>query len=83
VPTSYQLGGVTKEGDHPQSISKRAELWKGRHDGEVVALKVLDHTRRDTKQVSISCDPRSGELLVVVLTGEMAALRESSIEKTA
>lgn len=50
-----------KEGDRAQRISQVTEIWKGRYNGEVVALKVLraprddPHVRR-TKSVSMSCD---------------------------
>ncbi|KAF9651086.1 kinase-like protein [Thelephora ganbajun] len=40
-PASYKLVGVVKEGDCAQHNSRVAEIWKGRYDGEVVALKVL------------------------------------------
>ena len=29
------------EGDGPRSTSEDTEIWKGRHNGEVVVLKVL------------------------------------------
>ena len=58
VPTSYKLKGVVKEGDRAQRISQVTEIWKGRYNDEVVALKVLRVPRDDphvqrTKSVSI------------------------------
>lgn len=41
IPASYQLEGITKEGDQPLKISQVAKIWKGVYRGEVVALKVL------------------------------------------
>ena len=49
VPASYQLEGVTKEEDHPQSIFQDTEIWKGRYDGETVVLKVLRGPRVDSR----------------------------------
>ena len=68
-----------KEGNYPKSTSQLTEIWKGRYDGEVVALKVLrgpggDHCTWEAYEVSILCDSQSGELLVVVLTDEIAVL---------
>ena len=65
VPALYQLEGVAKEGDHPKSTSQETEIWKGRHNGEVVAIAVLrepegDSHVRNTKKVSVSGDPQSG-----------------------
>ena len=62
VPALYKLEGVTKEGDCAQRISQVTEIWKGRYNDEVVALKVLRVPRDDphvqrTKSVSMSHDP--------------------------
>ena len=60
VPASYQLAGIiTKGGDHPQTISQETEVWKGRHNGRLVALKVLrgpqdNHHLRETKSVGVA-----------------------------
>ena len=62
VPASYQLEGVTKEGDCPKSIFQDTEIWKGRHNGEVVVLKVLKGPRvdvRKTDNVSTSSNSQS------------------------
>ena len=63
VPASYQLEGVTKEGDHPQSTFQDTKIWKGRYNGEVVVLKILRVPRVDsrsgkTKSVSTSSHPQ-------------------------
>ena len=47
VPTSYRLAGVKKEGDWPQHISNVIGIWKGRWNGEAVALKILRWPRED------------------------------------
>lgn len=59
VPNLYKLEGVVKEGDCAQRISQATETWKGRYNGEVVALEVLrvprDHPHlQQTKSVSPS-----------------------------
>jgi len=59
VPRLYKLEGVTREGDRPNRTSKAADIWKGRYNGKVVALKVLRLPRDDprlqkTKRVSPS-----------------------------
>jgi len=64
VPASYQLEGVTKEGDRPKSIFPDTEIWEGKYDGKVVVLKVLRGPRVDshmqkTDTVSTSSDPQS------------------------
>ena len=79
VPTLYQLKCVTKEGYYPQSTSQEAEVWKGRYNGEVVALKVLrgprgDSRLRNTKTVSMSDDPHSGKQFVVLLKDKIVVL---------
>ena len=50
-----------KEGSRAQRISQVTEIWKGRYNDEVVALKILRVPRDDphvheTKSVSMSCD---------------------------
>jgi len=65
IPAPYQLEGVTKDGEHPQSTSQATEIWKGRHDGKLVAITVLKGPEGDfhvwnTKRVSMSGDPQSG-----------------------
>lgn len=50
VPTSYKLEGVEREGERAQRNSKVTEIWKGKCNGEVVALKVL-RVPRDDPQV--------------------------------
>jgi len=63
VPTSYQLEGVTKEGDCPQRICQETEIWKGGYNGEVAMLKVFrgprDYHVQKTKSVSTLSDPRA------------------------
>ena len=83
VPASYQLEGVTKEGDHPQSIFPDTEVWKGRYDGKAVVLKILRGPRvgsRVEKPNSVSTlnDPPA-----VVLMGEIAVLRGSRFDEAA
>lgn len=64
VPASYQLEGITKEGDRPQSIFQDTEIWKGRYNGEVVVLKILrgprvvDSNMGKTSGVSTLNDPQ-------------------------
>jgi len=63
VPTSYNLEGVTKDGDCATRISHLTEIWRGRYNGEVVALKVFRVSQDDphiqrTKGVRMSRDPR-------------------------
>ncbi|KAF9785469.1 kinase-like domain-containing protein [Thelephora terrestris] len=41
VPTTYELGGVVKQGDCALHAGGMTEIRKGVYDGEVVALKVL------------------------------------------
>ena len=63
VPNSYKLGGVVKEGYSAQQISRVIEIWKGRYDGDVVALKVLRVPRDDPhiqRTKSVSTSRRSG-----------------------
>ena len=60
VPKLYKLEGITKEEERAQFNSQIAEIWKGRHNGEVVALKVLRAPREDllrTKTVSVLRSP--------------------------
>ena len=50
-----------KEGNHAQHITVVTEIWKGRYNNEVVALKILRMARDDpqiqrTKSVSVSHD---------------------------
>jgi len=81
IPTSYKLEGVVKQGElpqyrHPTGVT---EVWKGRYNGGVVALKVLrvpldDPLMRGIKSVSTSPDP----LLVVILTDDVAVLQGGS-----
>lgn len=52
-----------KEGDHAQHITLVTEIWKGRYNNEVVALKILRVPRDDpqiqrTKSVSATGSPR-------------------------
>ena len=47
IPTSYQLEGVMREGDHSKRISESIEIWKGRYKDELVRLKVFKVSRRD------------------------------------
>lgn len=58
-----------KEEDRAQRISQVTEIWKGKYNDEVVALKVLRVPRdspqvRRTKSVSISCDSHGFLVLV-------------------
>jgi len=81
VPISYQLEGVTKEGSHPQHISRVADIWKGRYNGQVVALKVLRGSRggyhmQTTRNVSVSHEP-----LVVVLIDGIEVLQGSGVDE--
>ena len=62
VPTQYNLGGITREGDVSKRISKVIEIWKGRYNDEVVALKVLKVSLQDPHilaftSVSVPRDP--------------------------
>lgn len=41
VPAAYKLEGVVKEGTCAQRISRVTEIWKGRYQGEEVALKII------------------------------------------
>ena len=87
VPRLYKLEGVIKEGDHPQRISKAVEIWKGRYNDKVVALKVLSVPRDDphvqrTKGVSTLHITRGGQL-VAILTDEVAILRGSGVDEAA
>jgi len=64
VPASYELEGVTKEGDRPQSNFQDTEIWKGKYNGEAVVLKILrgpgvDSHMGKTNSVSTSSDPQS------------------------
>lgn len=63
VPSSYKLESAVKDGDRAQRISKVTEIWKGRYNGEVVALKVLrvpqdDSHLKSIRSVSMSCGRR-------------------------
>lgn len=64
VPTSYELDGVTKEGEIPQRTTQVIEIWKGRYGGGLVALKVLRVLREEqvgeTKSVSRSSGSSGG-----------------------
>jgi len=56
-----------KEGDCAQRISQSTEIWRGRYNNGVVALKVLRVLRdgphvQKTRSVSISYDPQAGAL---------------------
>jgi len=58
VPASYQLWGVKKTGS-PKSVSQETQVWKGKYNGELVALKVLrgppdTYHLRETKSVSVA-----------------------------
>ena len=68
VPGSYRLEGVVKEGDRAQHISQIIDIWKGRYNDEVVALKVLRVPREDPqvgkiKSVSTPCDTLGGRVV--------------------
>ena len=41
----YELAGVVKQRPCAQRFSGTTEIWKGTHDGKVVALKVLRLSR--------------------------------------
>ena len=48
-----------KEGDNPQHRTLMTEIWKGRYNNEVIALKILRVPRDDpqiqrTKSVSVT-----------------------------
>ena len=50
-----------KEGNHPQHVTLETEIWKGRYNNEVVALKILRVPRDDpqiqkVKSVSVPRD---------------------------
>lgn len=81
VPTSYKLEGVERKGEHPQHLSKVAEIWKGGWNGEVVALKVLKVDRDDPhmQRVKSVSAVRSPE---VVLTDGVAVLQGSGADET-
>ena len=83
VPASYQLEGVTKEEDHPQSIFQDTEIWKGRYDGETVVLKVLRGPRVDSRAEKYNSVSTWSDSPVVVLMGEIAVLRGSSFDEAA
>ena len=83
VPTLYQLEGVTKEGDHPQSIFQDTEIWKGRYGGEAVVLKVLRGPRDDFRAEKPNIVSTLSDPPVVVLMGEIAVLRGSSSDEAA
>ena len=73
IPTSYKLEGIVREGEHSQHISEVIEIWKGRYQDEVVALKVLKVPHQGPhilgfKRVSMSRDPQEGGFLFVSLT---------------
>jgi len=75
-----------KEGDYAQRISPVTEIWKGKYNDEVVALKILKVPRDDphaqrTKSVSISYDISGRGLLVVVLTDNLAVLQGSGTDE--
>ena len=76
VPTSYKLEGVVKEGEIPkhQRRSGVTEIWKGLHNGDVVALKVLRVSRDDPqmqriKSVSTLRGPLRARSFVVLMDG--------------
>lgn len=86
VPVSYELGVVVKQGDHAQRISWVTEIWKGMHDGEVVALKVLrlsqdNPAMKVAQQVSVLYNPRVGGSFLVILTNGVAVLRGSTFDE--
>lgn len=65
VPTSYKLEGIVKEGNTPQCTSEVTEVWKGRYNGKLVAIKVIvapqdDHRRQSLKSVSSHMFSRGG-----------------------
>lgn len=86
VPNSYKLEGVVKEGTCAQRISQVTEIWKGRYNGEVVALKVLRVPRDDPhvqRTKSVSTSRRSGGLpsLSRYLTHSAAFLQGSGVDE--
>jgi len=87
VLVSY-LEGVVREGDHSQCVSKVIEIWKGRYEGEVVALRVLKVSRQypytlEFKRVSMPRDPPGGGgLFLVVLTEDTVVLHGSGDDET-
>jgi len=90
VPKSYKLEGVIKEGEFPQHRHPTGviEIWKGRYNGEVVALKVLrvpsgDPQIRGIKSVSISRGPSRFEPFASVLTDCVAILQGSCVDDAA
>ena len=86
----YKLEGVVKEGEHPQHRHSTGviEIWKGRYNGKVVALKVLrvppgDPQIRGIKSVSMSHGPSQVGLFDFVLTDGVAVLQGSGVDDTA
>jgi hypothetical protein len=68
VPGSYRLEDVVKGGGPAQRISQVTEIWKGRYNDELVALKVLRVPREDPqvggiKSVSTPCDTLGGRVV--------------------
>jgi len=86
VPTSYKLEGVEKDGDLPQCIhpaGRVTEIWRGRHNGKVVALKIItplgESQVQEIKSVNILSVLLGGSL--VVLTDGVAILQGSSVDE--
>ena len=68
VPGSYKLKDMVKEEGPAQRISQVTEIWKGRYNDKVVALKVLRVPRDDPqvggiKSVSTPCDTLRGRVV--------------------
>lgn len=42
LPSTYVIEeGIKAEGSHPYAFGGAADVWKGRHDGKLVAIKSL------------------------------------------
>jgi len=86
IPTSYQIEGVVRDGDHSQHVSQAIEIWKGGYKGEVVALKVLKISRQNPDiseftRVSTPRDSRGG-LLIIGLTDDTEYLQGIGVDES-
>ena len=75
-----------KEGGRAQRISQVTEIWKGRYNDEVVALKILRVPRDDphvheTKSVSTTCSSPGVPSPSWHLTHGIAVLQGSSVDE--
>lgn len=76
------------EGDHSEYSSQDTEIWKGRYNNEVVALRILrvhqyGSRAQRTKSVSGVSGLQGGMSRVNILTDDIAVLQRSSIDDAA